>query len=349
MIAVCVAWTVALASASGAQPTPDSLLAGLKSEDSAARRAAQDEAVKLGAAAIAPLCVLIAENTPMGISTAEKTLSAIVARATAPGSDAVRKAVSAALAEQVKAGSSARARSTAARVLGLVAGREAVSALALALAEPATFEAAREALMRIPGREATAALAAALKTPAAERRPALLLALGARRDATALKPLLGYARGTDGAAAMAALAALAQTGEVRAARAVTAIAAKATGPVRSAAVDALLALADVQRARKPRAAGPLYRSAFDRGVTDAQRSAALTALAAVHYPSLLRLLVTALTDQRLSSTASALLSRMPDDQLAAGLHSELKTAKGDARAALLNLGRERKLPGLPSR
>jgi len=346
---VCLAVLLGVASSFVAgQPTPEAVLAGLKSEDAAARRQAQDEAVKLGAAAIAPLCALIAEDTPMGISAAEKTLLAIVARATAPGSDDIRQAVSAALAEQTKCAPADRARVIATRFLGLVGGADVVPALAAALDGKATFEPARGALMRIPGAQATKALLAAAAKAPAEQRPPLLLALGARRDATALRPLLGYAKRTDVAASVAALTALAQIGDVRAAKTVTAIAAKATGPIRSAAIDALLALADAQRARNPKTAGPLYRAAFDRGVTNAQRSAALIGLTATDYPGLLRLLVTALAGPGLARTASTLVSRMPDDKLAAALRTALKTAKGDARAALLDLARQRKLSGLPS-
>jgi HEAT repeat protein len=332
-----------------AQPALDAVIAALRSEDAAARRSAQDEAVKVGAPIIAPLCALIAEGTPIGISAADKTLGAIAARATTPGNADYRKAVVAALTEQVKAAGSDRARSDAAMVLGLVGGAEVVPALAAALAQPGTFEGARYALMRIPAKQATAALAAALKAASADRQPALILALGARRDASALKAIAPFAIGPDGPPRVAALTALGLTGSPSAAKPLKAAALKGSDAARLSALDALLALAEVQRAKSATSARATYLFVLQQAATAAQRSAAILGLQATGYPGLLDVILAAQKDDALRVAADAALARIPDEQLARSLKSALAKAKGDRRQALLDLGRKRNLPGLPEK
>jgi len=346
-----ICWVLVLAGVSScvsAQATPDSVLAGLKSGDAGVRRAAQDEAVKLGAPVIAPLCALIAENTPMGISVAEKTLSAIVAQATAPGNDATRKAVSATLAEQSKSAPSDRARVAAVQCLGLVGGAEAIGPLSAALRDRVTFEAAREALMRVPGTEATRALIAALAGVPAEEQPAIALALGIRRDPTAVKPLLGLLKRADGAVRTATLAALGQIGDVSAAKALLAVAAQASDADRPTAVATVLTLADNARVASPKRAFALHKCALDKGATVAQRRAGLIGLTAAGDAGSVKVLLTRLADPELGPTVVVLLGELPDDKLAGPLLAELRKATGDRRAALLELGRARKVAGVPA-
>ncbi len=330
------------------QGTPAAVIVGLKSDDAGVRRAAQDEAVKLGAPAIGPLCGLIAEGTPMAVSVGEKALAAIAAQATAPGNDAYRQAVGAALGEQAKSAASDGARVAAVRSLGLVGGADAVGALAMGLRDAVTFEVAREALMRAPGAEATKGLLGALGEASSEQKPALILALGARRDPRAVKLLVGLLKSAEAPTRTAAAVALGQIGDVAAGKALIAAATKLPDAERQVALASVLALADSARATGSKAASALYQCALDGGATLAQRRAGLRGLGAVGSVVAVNTLLAKMSDPGLGATATALLANVPDDKLAGPLLAALKRAQGDRRAALLEFGRQRKLAGLPA-
>lgn len=81
-------------------------------------------------------------------------------------------------------------------------------ARALAATEPAVADAARQALEAIPDDAAAAALRAALPQAAGDFRIGLVNALGVRRDASAVEPLIELAGSSDARAAEAAVRAL---------------------------------------------------------------------------------------------------------------------------------------------
>ncbi|MBM3473404.1 MAG: HEAT repeat domain-containing protein [Armatimonadetes bacterium] len=265
--------------------SPEAVVQALMSDDAATRKAAEADAVRLGAPMVAPLCDLMAKGDSKSVTVAEKALFAIVADASRPGMEPLRQAMSRTLAEQVATARSDRARSQATLLLGVCGRSEALPALAKALTEPGTFDAAVSALQRLAAKGATRTLAAAVATASAERRPALLLALGARRDAEALKTLTPFVRGPDGPARIAAVRALGLIGSSRSAGPLKAAMSKGDPETQDAALAALLAVADRQRLAKPRVAHALYGFVKDQAKTDGQRQAAQLGLEATKGPT----------------------------------------------------------------
>jgi hypothetical protein len=260
--------------------SPETVVQGLMSDDAAARKAAEADAIRLGPTMVAPLCDLMAKGDSKSVTVAEKALFAVIAEASRPGGERLRQAVSRALAEQAATGKSDRARSQSALLLGVCGRGESLPALAKALTEPATFDAAVSALQRLAARGATRTLAAAVATAPAERRPGLLLALGARRDTEALRTLTPFVRGPDGPDRAAAATALGLIGSSRSAGPLKAAVSKGDAQTQSAALDALLAIGDRQRVAKPKLGNALYSFVKDQAKTDGQREAAQLGLEA---------------------------------------------------------------------
>jgi HEAT repeat protein len=328
------------------EETPEFVVNGLKSADAEARRRAREAAVRLGAPVIGPLCDLLAQEDPALLRAVEGTLFAVAAAASAPDAAERRAAASEALAAQLGADKPSRARTYAAQLLEIVGRAEAVPALAAALRDEATREAARAALQRLSGPAATQALLTALSETPAEQRPGLIQALGARRDAGAVYPLSDLAREGDEATRVAALQALGQIGSASAVRALQTGRQDPSPAVRSAAVEATLRLAAAQHPRNRPLARQLYHRAFDAAVTGPQKGAALIGLHAVGDPDLLPQLFTTLRDEDARPMAFDLLQRLEGPEVIPAVAAELKTATGPERALLLQWAAERDVSGL---
>jgi len=178
--------------------SPQAVVQGLMSDDAAMRTAAEADAVRLGAAMVAPLCDLMAAGDTKSVSVAERTLLAIVAAASAPDAAAWRAPLVDALrAASAEAGSD-RARAFATGLLGIVDGEAAAEALGAALADLVTHEAARTALERMACPKATTVLCARWRYAPVDKHPACLLSIGARRDPAALDMLLAHVRPSPG-------------------------------------------------------------------------------------------------------------------------------------------------------
>jgi len=222
---------------------------GLKSSEPKARRLAFDASVGLGPPMVAPLLDAIRDGDQAQRHTAEKALSRIVAAASAPRAE-MQAEVARALAQRVaaKGANDASDRVSAARSLGLVGQPDSATIAALrgALLEGGPVAAAAlESMQRIPGPAMTEALVdTAYMLPG--ELPALLLAVGARKDDAALPLLADAARNRSGETQVAAVRALGILGSAKAIPVLREVGDKSAGTVRQAVVDALIVLIDAR-------------------------------------------------------------------------------------------------------
>lgn len=351
---------------------------GFRAADQAVRQVAESAALRLGAPMVGPLCALLAEEDVALRRAAEGALFALVAAASVPDATKRATAVSKALVAVTASKAPARVCAYAADLLGIVGGgKETIARLTVALRDEATHEAARGALQRIPGREATRALLDSTNTLPGERRPALLSALGARRDPAAVKPLMAMARKGDPSLRTAALQALGQIGDGRALPALEAACGDESAQVRGAAVGAALALAETLRTQRtgshptksgltPNAPDPeharpsrkslenralamrLYHIALKSGVNAGQKGAALLGLKECNAPDLLPTLFSALRDAGARLAAFNLLKAMEGQEVALAVAAEMKSAEGEERALLLRWSFEHEVPDVTS-
>jgi len=192
---------------------------------------------------------------------ADRTLEALCHRAAAPGREAHRVGASKALIAQLKAKLSKPGLARIIRHIERIGGAEAVPALAGLLSNKDLREPARRALMRNPAPAAVEALRAALPKADKQFRIALIDALGARRDAGSVQPLIGQAGDADDDVRTHAVEALARIGDGSAASAIAAATKKGSPHARLRATDAYLALADSLAAKGEKdAALRIYRS-----------------------------------------------------------------------------------------
>ena len=324
--------------------SPEFLAGALRADDPATRAKAQQAAAQVGAPMVGPVFGLLAEGTPQAMRVGEGALYSLAAVASRPGSEAQRTDLAEALMVQLGGAPSPRARQVAARLLSLVGGDDTVPALAAALREADTFEAARFALERIPGEAAGQALLAALPELPAEQQVGLIHTLGARRDQGAVPALMDLGRAAESPVQRAAIQALGRIGDGAAAPVVAAEAGRGSAAAREGALHAMLALADAQQAADPELAVRLCRRAFDKALTKAQRQAALMGLAAAGDPDILARLRPALGDPGSRATALRLLARLPGTAATDLLRAEVEAAQGTEKAALLGLLTERSFP-----
>ena len=126
-----------------------------------------------GVDAIVPLSHMMTGEDRVAGKAAGEELNRVVHHAARPGASAEAKAASMQLVKLIGKETPRMVRSEALRLLGLVAGAEAVPAIAAQLSDTDIREDARMALERIPGRAAEAALRGALKTTPADYHPAI--------------------------------------------------------------------------------------------------------------------------------------------------------------------------------
>lgn len=256
---------------------PEFLAQGLAHEDPAVRRAAFEAALGLGAGMVGPLLDMIARGDPPQRHTAEMALARIVRVASAPGQEGQRDAARDALLARVggDGGNAARDRVCVARLLGIIgeADPRTVAALTSAVLEGGPVsDAALEAMQLIPGRAMTEALIAAFREAEPSRQPAVLLALGARKDGDAVLVVGGVARRASGDLQLAAVRALGILGSARAIPMLRRAGAGAPDALRREVVAALLTLFDTARLY-PDERSQLLAAARDLAVTDAQKAA----------------------------------------------------------------------------
>jgi len=243
---------------------PGFVAQGLASTDPAVRRVAYDAAVRLGPPMAATLLNLIGRGDAPTRHAAQAALERVVANASAPGASQEASAVRRDLLDRLCASgdNGAPDRACAAQMIGLIGQADARTAGVLMnalLEDGAVSAAALEAMQRIPGHAMTVALIEALSQVRVSHQPALLLALGARRDDRALAALGDMARTRGGQVRLAAVRALGLLGSAKATPILREVGAGAPQRVKKEAADALISLLDAP------------------GLNDAARSAALDA------------------------------------------------------------------------
>jgi len=235
------------------------VMGGLWSSDPAKRAEAMPRVVALGAATVPLLLDTIGQESPQSTPVARRTLEQLVAHASRPGAGQERDAVAAALSDGLAKGEDG-SRAAAARLLAWLADAPgAIHALRQALHDPATRSAALAALTIAPVPAAGDALVAELSdSPSVD----LIDAVGERREAGAVGPLLPVAAAGPSERRAAAARVLGYLGDARAARVLSEGARSPDGAVRSASVRALLDLAAAQRERDPMLARELAARAL---------------------------------------------------------------------------------------
>ncbi len=157
--------------------------------------------------------------------------------------------------------------------------KEAIPALAALLSDPKLGTYARYGLEPMPDPAATDALRSALGKLQGPLRLGVIQSLGKRRDEKAVPALARYLTSSDAALAAAAASALGAIGGPEPVRALEPAFVKSTGPLKTAAGDALLACAEHYLAEGKRdAALSLYARLSQPGIPQPVRLAALSSI-----------------------------------------------------------------------
>lgn len=177
-----VAASLTAATHAAATPSPDELVARLRSDDDAIRGPAWQGAAPFGAAAAKPLATLMSDGALETARSARRALWVIVRHAGRPGAAKEAAAVERELIALLPAQPSPVRREVL-WMLSEIAGDHAISPMAFLLADAEVRSDALGALMRMPGRRATAALRRALSAAPEEFRFAIADALRRRGEA----------------------------------------------------------------------------------------------------------------------------------------------------------------------
>ncbi|MBI4601836.1 MAG: PmoA family protein [Planctomycetes bacterium] len=163
--------------------------------------------------------------------------------ADAPGSE-TRGALSRKIAAALGAEGAPEAKAHLLKQLAVVGGATEVPAVAPLLRDEALSYMARYALERIPGPAPARALREALPAVVGSLKAGVVSSLGTLRDAASVAALAGLLAASDGDLAQAAAGALGKIGGAEAARALSEALPRASGRLRAAVGEALLARAE---------------------------------------------------------------------------------------------------------
>ena len=336
----------------------DAVMSDLRSEDAAVRREAQAKAVEICAPMVAPLCELMAEDTPLAIDMAEKTLAAIAASASAPDAGPRQSVVLSALGVAVSGNRPERVRVYATRLLAVVGGDGVPGLLSQALRDPVTFDVARVGLERLPNSSATTVLLHSLAKLDAEQQPAVVRSVGARRDPAAVSHLRGAAAGhipnltarviflpAPLPTRVAAVEALGMIGDASAAQTLADLLEDEDAALREAACGALIALADEQQQSDGPFGRRYYRRAYDHAQTPAQATAALIGYADSSPPlDRVKWLLEGMKNAHARRVGAAELRATPVALVGGPLLQRLASAEGPERDALAAVAQDLGLP-----
>jgi HEAT repeat protein len=158
------------------------MIAGIRSENDDARRAAWRRAALVGAPAVAPLAALLSEESPDIAQAAERALWGIVRHAGRPGADSEQQAVSAALVPLLSDDRMGSVRREVLWMLSEIGGSATVQPIAALLSNQDLREDARMSLERIPGDESLLALRKAVRAAPDDFKPNLAQSLRRRGE-----------------------------------------------------------------------------------------------------------------------------------------------------------------------
>lgn len=162
-------------------PSPEDLIARLRSPDDAVRGPAWQGAATAGATAVKPLAGLMSESDYETARAARRALWTIVRHAGRPGAAKEAAAVTHELILCLE-NEPVAVRHEVLWMLSEIGGDEAILPMAVLLSDPVFREDARCALTRLPGRKATAALRTAFTSAPEDFKFALAESLRRRGD-----------------------------------------------------------------------------------------------------------------------------------------------------------------------
>jgi HEAT repeat protein len=167
------------------------------------------------------------------------------------------------------------------------------------------------------------------------------------RNTEATRFLVAYVRTGEATHKPAALDALGMVADPASAPVLAEAAGHPDENVRSAAVAALIALADAEQQRGGDLARRCYRRAYDCAVTPAQRTAALMGLAETDPSQRVQWLLKGLAEDHSRRLAYAGLLRVDSAELAGALTRRMQEAEGDELEALRALAEAKGIGGAP--
>ncbi len=354
LLAILVLAMTCGSSAGASRQDLDGFLAKIQDANGDVRRAAWENAGKLGADAISPLGKLLGgENRPVA-KAAERALEVVAHYASRPGADAERKAVSAALIELTRQGNPVKVRDKALRLLGSTGQDDSVPAIAALLGDKEVWEAARWALERIPGKASNVALIRALyKAPSWQKsellkfQEAIISTLGAKKAPEAVEPLLGFVQSGQRSLRIAAVEALGRIGDARAAEPILDVARTASGREKAIAHDNYLRIADkLLEKRRPQAALEMYFNALRATADVAAGGAVLVGLGKVGGDAAIRVLFEALLapSPGIRNAAISALTNLKGREAGAAIAALLPRAQPELKPILLRILVDRKDP-----
>jgi HEAT repeat protein len=288
----------------------------------------------------------------------QRQLERACVHASAPGNESRRTELCQAMVARLGPETAPAARAYLLRRLERIGNADCVPALSKLLddRDPQVREAARRAVQNIPGPAAGLALEEALrKTGEPAWRVALINALAARREQSALRAVSAYTEAEQPEVALAAIAALGDMGGMAQVFALQAVMAEADTVRKAAAAEALLRIMDrLTAAGEGRAAMPvLWQMTGDASLPVCVRGAALRVLVSADptqaKPHVLRALADDQTPE-LRPVAARLLAQIPDQDVIFTIVMTLDTLPADVQCVLLDVladrGGKGKLPVL---
>ncbi|HEX5218903.1 MAG TPA: HEAT repeat domain-containing protein [Verrucomicrobiae bacterium] len=229
----------------------------------------------------------------------------------------------------------------ACRKLKLTGTTKSVPALVALLTHEHLYQSACDVLETMPAPEAGNALRAALKTTSGNAKAAVIHALGEKRYQPATGDLAQLLTDSDSLVATAAARALGQTGSNDAIRELQQALGKATGPLRSATVDALLnGASQLLAAGKGAEARKIYQQFDNATEKEGVRTAAYAGLIrAAEANEALKLVSDGIagTDSAHQSAALRLAVEIQDPKATAAFTNLLTTTSPPVQAALVRL------------
>ncbi len=254
----------------------------------------------------------------------------------------------------LKSSASVQEKSTACRLLALVATKDAVPVLAGLLADEKLSHMARYALETIQDPSADEALRQALGTVQGTPRLGVIGSLGARRDTQAVDALAAILKGADADAAQSAARALGCIGAKSAADALLGVLAEAQGAQQLAVSEGLLRCAESLTASgDTNSSQAVYDQLRSLSAAPAQvRAAALRGAILVRGKEGAPMLAEALlgSDNALAAAAARTAMEMPGAETSAALVEALAKAPAERKGLLIqtlaDLGEPQVLPAV---
>ncbi|MCL6475214.1 MAG: HEAT repeat domain-containing protein [Firmicutes bacterium] len=329
----------------------------LRSPDDNARRQAIEEIAPFGVKAI-PALLAIIENPdaePGAVMAATMALEKVVYQSTRPGATSERNAAEKALLARLQKPAPESLHRLLLRLITVVGTSQSVPTLQKLLENKTLREAARMALQQIPGKEATSAMERAFaQATDPQWKSALLMAIGARKQPSSAKVVLGALKSAQAEVRLTAITVAGEFPTPEIQKALQQIAQKGSAREKEAAQHSLVRIAE--RLRRSGAAGqaaPLFQWLYANGNTPTLRAAGLVGVAHTSNAGTATLLVKALNhpNPAIARTAYSLLQEVKIPGLAEALVVHMQNAQGEQRLRLIDLlGYQSGSPGvvLPS-